>query len=342
MPAADPRREAGGESPGAQEGDMGRRIQSGELRAAPRFGIEAISRLDPAHAKLAVGVLWVGLALCAAHYWLSDTTKTAFLTAIFCLLVPSDWILRFRKVAVASIKYGPKTIKHAPELLPHWPELMPHVVQLIDNIDVLGAHLDVLMKHKAALFPHLPLLMSRFDQLLPHVDKLVSKADFLVANIDILLPHMDEVLPYIDDVWPYVDDLEPHVNQLCEVFEVQGWEDLLPYMDQVVPYIKLIAPHSHELLKNYDPLREHIPILVRNLDTLALNIDETVEVIERLVPLLGLLPLADKLKLLRSKKICKALPKIARILPKGKREKERVSASRESLPNGEQQSYPSE
>lgn len=299
------------------------RQEEGSTAPATGLGEDTEDKQPPEPSQLETKWPLVALVLgtlgaVGANYFLGDSTKTALFFVLLLLIAPAEWIIRARKISLDFIKHGPQIVGYTREIVPLLPDIGWSIIPLLDNLDVIAPHIDTIMKHKNALVPHMPLLLSRLDKLLPHIDKLVAKADFLVPHVDVLLPYLDQLLEHVEDIWPFVDDIEPFVNELCIVFEVDGWEDLLPYMDQIVPFLPLLAPHSKELSDNFEEMREHLPILVRNIDNLAPNIDGTMPVLDRLLPLAGLLPIADKLKLLRSRKFCKALPKIARILPKQK------------------------
>lgn len=284
-------------------------------------GIAPLAWMSLAAAKLA----WA--LYCSEDFSFSLSMNTLFF-ALFMI-----WLAPMAELGQGLITCGilreslPALALNFRVIKPHIGKILPHWEKLFTNISTLAPLVGPMLQHSEDLMPHTDALMENFDALLPLADKLLPVLPVLAPHTGSLVPLMDKLLPHSDVLLPHIQVLAPHIDLLIGIFQVDGWEALIPYTDDLIPYLAYLAPHVDTLLPYYKSMLPHLPIIVKYAHNLAPNINETVEVIDRLEPVLALLPLADRSKILHSKRFCKAVPRFAYLLPKPKQSPELVKAS---------------
>ena len=226
------------------------------------------------------------------------------------------WLAPLRAIGRFMEKMGAlrenlwRILPHVPELAPHSLEVLPYVFVLIDNIDSVGPLIDAMMSQKQHILPHLPCVLAKLELILPHID-------VIGPRIKEIAPHTEKLLPHAETLVLYVKDLEPYLDDLLPLLEVRGWEEAVPFLDVIAPHVPSIAPHAKRLAPHLDAFLPYLPILCKYLDNLAPNMEQTIEVLDRLLPLVSLLPVADATGIMHSRLAMSILPSFAKALPPG-------------------------
>jgi len=208
---------------------------------------------------------------------------------------------RLGALRAQSMNLGPHLLD--PLLLSSSPQMLPHLPKIIANIEQIGPFMPHVMKPgvKEHMLPVMPALMDDLEVMLP--------------NMELMKPVLPKIAPYINDLLPYLKDMLPYTKELLPIVEVDGWWLVNPHLDVVVPHLGKIAAHADVLAKAMPEMIPQINILVKHIDNMMEHFEETVPVLDKLVPLMPIMPMADKLGLLDQKLAFALLPTVIGFSP---------------------------
>ena len=190
-----------------------------------------------------------------------------------------------------------------PGLAPYLPELLPilarNIFQIAPIAGTLAPYLKDMLKYPDFVAKSLPLLISKLplvikynivEQLGPHfkymdrrhIDKLdlifpdlIGQLDELAPYFHIIAPHIveialraDKLFPVIHYLLPHAEDMQHHIWWLVPFADVDGFEEFMPQLDKLAPHIDEFAIYGPELLPYVGKMKQHLPILIENIDSL--------------------------------------------------------------------------
>lgn len=224
---------------------------------------------------------------------------------VAALLALLAWVAPLKELAYIADRVGavrgelhnitPYTLDLLPTALP----MLPFAGKIIDNIELVGPFIPDCMQPgvKEHMLPLMPQMMPDLELVLPHADA--------------MRPHMAKIAPHAKNLMPYLAELAPHTPEIIGVVDVPGaMEQLTPFMGDIVPLIDRVAPFTEAMLPHMPAMLPYLPILVKHMDAMVDELEGTVGVLDRLVPLLPLLPAADMAGMLSSPMGFKVLPKV--------------------------------
>jgi hypothetical protein len=143
-------------------------------------------------------------------------------------------------------------------------------------------------------------------------------------------------LPYIELVLPHLAALQRDIDWLLPFAEIEGVEQLLPLMDKIIPRLSELEPLAQAI-------RPHLPMLMDKMPIISENIDVLMDILpsmnaNHMDPLLywcgNLMPLANRMGILKSRALLKAAVPLAAWLPavpsKGRKEHRAPAADAEA------------
>mmetsp|Transcript_3163 Transcript_3163/g.6005 ORF Transcript_3163/g.6005 Transcript_3163/m.6005 type:complete len:380 (+) Transcript_3163:293-1432(+) len=295
---------------------------AGERSAAPTANMRAPGQLGPAvQVALGYGVSLTTFVEVAIMFGIMVFVRSSNPTVDRGLELVSTpegsvlvlailfWVAPLRQLAYLIDRIGAirsQVLNLAPyglDLLPTLPDMLPHLPKIINHIEEIGPFIPVCMQKgcKEYLLPIMPLMMDDLEAMLPH--------------LDVLAPVLPKMAPHMIDVLPYTKEMLPYIEQLLPILEVDVWYKVNPYLGVIVPHISKVAPHSKVMAKHLPAMVPFLPILAKHMDKLMDQFDETIEVMDDVIPLLPLLPAADKAGLLDQKIAFSALPHLVGFVP---------------------------